>query len=119
VSYPASTPCHAGSTYHPTPRPPRLSGRSCGSAPDEAERWRGKATGVTGNVSAMRTITVQAQHLAPVVLSRQDERATSAMDGHVTSAAGEQQQRADDTGSARGAPKCATRGVLNGHGMCQ
>src|SRR5919197_392111 len=83
-SHPVSTPHHAESLYHPTPRPARLSGRSCGSVPDEAERWRGRAKGVTGNVSAMRTITAQAQHLAPVVLLRQDERATSAIDDHVT-----------------------------------
>jgi hypothetical protein len=66
-----------------------------------------------GNVSAMRTITAQAQHLAPVALSRQDERATSAIDGHVTRAAGEQQQRADDTTTRgrRGVGQNVPRGV--------
>jgi hypothetical protein len=113
VLYSASTPCHAGSTYHPTPRPSCLSGRSYGSALDEAERWRGRAKGVTGNVNAMRTITASAQHLAPVALSRQDERTTSAIDDHVTSAVGEHLERADDTTTrgGRGVRQSVPRGV--------
>jgi hypothetical protein len=66
-----------------------------------------------GNVSALRTITAQAHHLAPVVLSRQDERAMSAIDGHVTSAAGEHQEWADDTTTrgGRGVRHNVPRGV--------